>query len=99
LSGTGAFAQAPSARTRSPDRINRRFAIGASPETGRGSTAGVEIGRERNLAIDRCGVNTCDGRIAVKNLMDLATGRPTKSIGEGLFVSARAARRSRREYL
>ena len=53
-----------------------------------GSTAGVEIGPRNEIwAIDRCGVNTCDGsNLPSVHLMDLATGRPSKSIGEGLFV-------------
>ena len=53
-----------------------------------GSTAGVEIGPRNEIwAIDRCGVNSCDGsNLPSVHLMDLATGRPTKSIGEGLFV-------------
>ena len=53
-----------------------------------GSTAGVEIGPHNEIwAIDRCGVNTCDGSdLPSIHLMDLATGHPKKSIGEGLFV-------------
>jgi sugar lactone lactonase YvrE len=53
-----------------------------------GSTAGVEIGPRNEIwAIDRCGVNSCDGStLPTVHLMDLSTGRPTRSIGGGLFV-------------
>jgi 6-bladed beta-propeller len=62
----------------------------ANLEGGRawGSTAGVEIGPRNEIwAIDRCGVNSCDGsNLSPVHLLDLATGRPVKSIGGGLFV-------------
>jgi len=53
-----------------------------------GSTAGIEIGPRNEIwAIERCGANTCDGLdLPTVHLMDMATGRPTKSIGAGLFV-------------
>jgi sugar lactone lactonase YvrE len=53
-----------------------------------GSTAGIEIGLRNEIwAIDRCGVNTCDGsNLPPVHLLDLSTGKPIKSIGAGLFV-------------
>jgi sugar lactone lactonase YvrE len=53
-----------------------------------GSTAGIEIGPHNEIwAIDRCGVNSCDGSdLPPVHLLDLKTGRPIKSIGGGLFV-------------
>ena len=53
-----------------------------------GSTAGIEIGpRNEVWAIDRCGVNSCEGSdLAPVHLLDLSTGKPVKSIGAGLFV-------------
>ena len=53
-----------------------------------GSTAGVEIGPRNEIwAIERCGANSCDGsNLPVVHMLDLATGKPVKSIGGGLFV-------------
>jgi DNA-binding beta-propeller fold protein YncE len=53
-----------------------------------GSTAGVEIGPRGDIwAIERCGANSCDGSpLPAVHLLDLATGKPTKSIGAGLFA-------------
>src|SRR5688500_20323026 len=53
-----------------------------------GSTAGIEVGPRNEIwAIDRCGVNTCDGSsLPPVHLLDLAPGRPVKSVGAGLFV-------------
>jgi sugar lactone lactonase YvrE len=53
-----------------------------------GSTAGIEKGPRNEIwAIDRCGVNTCDGSaLPAVHQLDLTTGRPIKSIGAGLFV-------------
>jgi sugar lactone lactonase YvrE len=53
-----------------------------------GSTAGIEIGPKGEVwAIDRCGANTCDGlNLPPIHMLDLTTGKPLKSIGEGLFV-------------
>jgi DNA-binding beta-propeller fold protein YncE len=53
-----------------------------------GSSAGIERGPHAQIwAIDRCGVNTCDGSdIAPINMLDTATGKPIRSIGAGLFV-------------
>ncbi len=53
-----------------------------------GSTAGIEIGPHNEIwAIDRCGANSCDGSsLPPVHLLDLATGKPVKSIGAGLFV-------------
>jgi DNA-binding beta-propeller fold protein YncE len=53
-----------------------------------GSTAGIEIGPHNEIwAVDRCGVNSCDGsNLPSIHLMDLASGKPIKSIGAGLFV-------------
>ena len=53
-----------------------------------GSTAGIEIGPRNEIwAIERCGANSCDGSdLAPIQMLDLATGKPVKSIGAGLFV-------------
>jgi sugar lactone lactonase YvrE len=53
-----------------------------------GSTAGIEMGPTGEIwAIERCGANSCDGSDLPSVLMlDLATGKPLKSIGQGLFV-------------
>ena len=53
-----------------------------------GSTAGVEIGPRNEIwAIDRCGVNSCDGsNLPPVHLMDLKTAKPIRSIGAGMFV-------------
>ncbi|MEO8050250.1 MAG: peptidyl-alpha-hydroxyglycine alpha-amidating lyase family protein [Acidobacteriota bacterium] len=53
-----------------------------------GSTAGIEIGPHNEIwAIDRCGVNSCEGSdLPPVHLLDLTTGKPIKSIGAGLFV-------------
>ena len=53
-----------------------------------GSTAGVEMGPNGEVwAIERCGANTCDGSsLSPIHQLDLATGKPVKSIGAGLFV-------------
>lgn len=53
-----------------------------------GSTAGVEIGPHNEIwAIDRCGVNSCEtSNLPPIHQLDLATGKPIKSIGAGLFV-------------
>src|SRR5688572_19348884 len=53
-----------------------------------GSTAGVEIGQRNEIwAIERCGANSCDGStLPTVHLLNLATGKPAKSIGGGLFV-------------
>jgi len=91
LSGTGAFTQAPVSPGHDlPNPYQpavRNWGVLPDNRTW-GSTAGVEIGPHNEIwAIDRCGVNTCDGsNLPPVHLMDLATGRPTKSIGEGLFV-------------
>jgi hypothetical protein len=53
-----------------------------------GSTAGIERGPKGEIwAIDRCGANSCeDSPLPPIHLLDLATGKPVKSIGAGLFV-------------
>ena len=53
-----------------------------------GSTAGIEIGPHNEIwAIDRCGVNSCEtSDLPPIHMLDLATGKPIKSIGAGLFV-------------
>jgi streptogramin lyase len=53
-----------------------------------GSTAGIEIGPKGEIwAIERCGANSCDGsNLPSIHMLDLATGKPVKSIGQGLFV-------------
>ncbi len=62
----------------------------ASPEGGGewGSSAGIERGPHGEIwAIGRCGANSCDGSDqAPIRLLDLATGKPIRSIGAGLFV-------------
>ncbi len=62
----------------------------AKPPTGEtwGGSAGIERGPRGEIwAIDRCGVNSCDG--SDRNpivLLDPGTGKPIRSIGAGLFV-------------
>jgi sugar lactone lactonase YvrE len=53
-----------------------------------GSTAGIDFGPKGELwAIDRCGVNTCEGSNApTVHQIDLKSGKVLKSIGAGLFV-------------
>ena len=53
-----------------------------------GSTAGIDIGPKGEIwAIDRCGVNTCEGSTAPTiHQLDAATGRAIRSIAAGLFV-------------
>jgi hypothetical protein len=53
-----------------------------------GSSAAIERGPHGEIwAIDRCGANSCDGSdTAPINLLDMATGKPIRSIGAGLFV-------------
>ena len=65
LSGTGAFTQAPvSPGHYFPNPYQpgvRNWGVLPDNRTW-GSTAGVEIGPRNEIwAIDRCGVNTCDG--------------------------------------
>jgi hypothetical protein len=61
----------------------------ASPASGAwGSSAGIERGPHGEIwAIDRCGANSCDGSDHGPIVqLDMVTGKPIKSIGEGLFV-------------
>ena len=53
-----------------------------------GSTSGIDIDPKGNVwMIGRCGANTCDGSsVAPIYEMDMATGKPIKSIGAGLFA-------------
>ncbi len=53
-----------------------------------GTTAGIEIGPHGEIwAIDRCGDGTCDGsQMAAVHQIDPKTGRPIRSIGQGLFA-------------
>ena len=53
-----------------------------------GTTAGIEIGPHGEIwAIDRCGDGSCDGSaMAAVHLIDPKTGRPIRSIGQGLFA-------------
>jgi hypothetical protein len=53
-----------------------------------GSSAGIERGPHGEIwAIDRCGVNSCDGSDKAPIVeLDAATGKPLKGIGAGLFV-------------
>jgi hypothetical protein len=53
-----------------------------------GSTAGIDFGPKGELwAIDRCGVNTCEGSNApTVHQIDVKSGKVLKSIGAGLFV-------------
>ena len=53
-----------------------------------GTTAGIEIGPHGELwAIDRCGDGSCDGStMAAVHQIDPKTGRPIRSIGQGLFA-------------
>jgi hypothetical protein len=53
-----------------------------------GGSAGIERGPHGEIwAIDRCGANGCDGsnRAPIVEL-DMATGKPIRAIGAGLFV-------------
>ncbi|HVV27583.1 MAG TPA: peptidyl-alpha-hydroxyglycine alpha-amidating lyase family protein [Rhizomicrobium sp.] len=63
----------------------------ATPPAGEekwGSTAGIERGPHGEIwAIDRCGANSCDGSDHAPIVqLDMATGKPVRSIGAGLFV-------------
>ena len=61
----------------------------ASPPSGSwGSSAGIERGPHGEIwAINRCGANSCDGSDQAPIVqLDMATGKPVKSIGAGLFV-------------
>jgi hypothetical protein len=53
-----------------------------------GSTSGIDVDPQGHVwAIGRCGANTCDGSmIAPVYELDLATGKPIKAIGAGLFA-------------
>ncbi|HVZ27288.1 MAG TPA: hypothetical protein VG798_01405, partial [Rhizomicrobium sp.] len=53
-----------------------------------GSTSGIDVDPQGHVwAIGRCGANTCDGStIAPVYELDLATGKPVKAIGAGLFA-------------
>jgi DNA-binding beta-propeller fold protein YncE len=53
-----------------------------------GTTAGIEIGPHGEIwAIDRCGDGSCDGSdMAAVHQIDPKTGRPLRSIGQGLFA-------------
>jgi len=53
-----------------------------------GSTAGIEAGPHGEIwAVERCGANSCDeSPLPSIHLLDLASGKPAKSIGGGLFV-------------
>jgi DNA-binding beta-propeller fold protein YncE len=62
----------------------------ASPDAGGpwGSSAAIEKGPHGEIwAIGRCGANSCDGssQAPIREL-DMATGKPVRSIGAGLFV-------------
>ncbi len=53
-----------------------------------GSTAGIERGPRGEIwAIERCGANSCEtSPLPAVHRLDLASGRPERSIGAGLFV-------------
>ena len=53
-----------------------------------GQSAGIEIGPKGEIwVIDRCGANSCDGsKLPAVHQLDPKTGRPTRSIGAGLFA-------------
>ena len=53
-----------------------------------GSTSGIDIGPHNEVwMIGRCGANNCDGSsVAPIYQMDMATGKPVKAIGAGMFV-------------
>lgn len=53
-----------------------------------GSSAAIKRGPHDEIwAVDRCGANSCDGsEVAPIDLLDVATGKPIRSIGAGLFV-------------
>ena len=86
-----ALAQSPPlASAGLPDPFGAPVTNWASPEGGGewGSSAGIERGPHGEIwAIGRCGVNSCDGSdLAPIHELDMATGKPIKSIGAGLFV-------------
>ena len=91
LAGAGVFTQsdAPPA-TNLPDPYQSALRNWGTLPDGRtwGSTAGIEIGPRNEIwAIERCGANSCDGSdLPPIQQLDLATGKPVKSIGAGLFV-------------
>jgi hypothetical protein len=89
LRGVGAWAQGAPAPAM-PDPFGppqNQWATPAGPGPW-GSSASIERGPHNEIwAIDRCGVNSCDGSdIAPINLLDMSTGKPIRSIGAGLFV-------------
>jgi DNA-binding beta-propeller fold protein YncE len=53
-----------------------------------GSSAAIKRGPHDEIwALDRCGVNSCDGSsVAPINLLDVSTGKAVRAIGAGLFV-------------
>ena len=59
-----------------------------SGSEGGGHVAGIEIGPRGEIwAIGRCGTNSCDqSDLAFVHMLDIATGKPVRSIGAGLFV-------------
>ena len=59
-----------------------------SGSEGGGHVAGIEVGPRGEIwAIGRCGTSSCDqSNLAFVNLLDIATGKPVRSIGAGLFV-------------
>ena len=85
LAGTSALAQ-----TSLPDPFGPPQRHWAKLADGNpwGTTAGIEIGPHGEIwAIDRCGDGTCDGSaMAAVHQIDPKTGRPLRSIGQGLFA-------------
>jgi DNA-binding beta-propeller fold protein YncE len=86
LTGTSAWAQGASV----PDPFDPPQRQWAKQADGKawGTTAGIEIGPHGEIwAIDRCGDGSCDGStMAAVHQIDSKTGRPIRSIGQGLFA-------------
>jgi DNA-binding beta-propeller fold protein YncE len=85
-----ALATAAAAQTSLPDPFAPPQRQWAKLPDGRpwGTTAGIEIGPRGEIwAIDRCGGTSCDGSVlAAVHQIDPKTGRPLRSIGQGLFA-------------
>ena len=90
LGGAAAWAQDVTPDTSAPSPFEMPQYSWAKTLDGKpwGSTSGIDMDSKGNVwAIGRCGANTCDGsNIAPVYELDMATGKPIKSIGAGLFA-------------
>ena len=90
LVGTVAMAQDVKPDTSVPDPFEMPQYNWAHTMDGKpwGSTSGIDVDPQGHVwAIGRCGANTCDGsNVAPVYELDLATGKPIKAIGAGLFA-------------